>query len=431
MSLAPGAAPDRFAASLRDQLGGRAWLVLDPETGRYRASSPRLQELASFLDDDERACGHEAVFLATGRGSGALFAAVVHSTVRGQAQGGLRLAPYRSAADLLGDGLRLSRAMTRKNALAHLWWGGGKGLIARPGGDRGDDPGFRRVLYQEYGAFVSSLRGCYVTAEDAGTGPEDLREVFRATRFATCIPPEYGGSGNPSPATARGVLCAMEAALRFVGLGGLAGQRVAVQGLGRVGAALVEGLVEAGVASVVASDTHAERCASLRERFAGLPVEIRHAEPGDDSILAEPGEVLAPCALGGALSPKTIPDVRAKIVCGAANNMLEDTERDGAALAERGILYVPDFVANRMGIVWCGNEQYGRLESDPDLERHLDPAWEGSIPATVHQVLSESALRGSTPVAEACRLADDLATRPHPLWPGRSARIIASLTTHP
>ena len=86
MSLAPGAAPDHFAASLRDELDGRAWLVLDPETGRYRASSPRLEELASFLDGDGRACGHEAVFLATGRGSGALFAAVVHSTVRGQAQ---------------------------------------------------------------------------------------------------------------------------------------------------------------------------------------------------------------------------------------------------------------------------------------------------------------------------------------------------------
>ena len=137
--------------------------------------------------------------------------------------------------------------------------------------------------------------------------------------------------------------------------------------------------------------------------------------------------MLAPCALGGALSPKTIPDLQAKIVCGAANNTLEDTERDGAALAERGILYVPDFVANRMGIVWCGNEQYGHLDPDPDLERHFDASWEGSIPATVRHVLQESALHGSTPVAEACRLADSLAGEPHPIWPTRPTRIIQSL----
>ncbi len=427
MSFAADVPPDAFAAALRDDLGGRAWLVRDPEGGGYRASSPLLAPLAATLEGCPDVNGHEAVFLATGRGSGALFAAVLHSTVRGQAQGGLRLAPYRSIAELLRDGLRLSRAMTRKNALARLWWGGGKGLIARPEGDRWNEPDFRRGLYQEYGAFVSSLRGCYVTAEDAGTGPDDVREVFRTTRFATCVPPEFGGSGNPSPATAAGVRCAMEAALRFAGLGGLAGQRIVVQGMGRVGTALVELLVEAGVASVVASDASAERCASLRECFAGAPVEIRLAEPGDDSILAEPCEVLAPCALGGVLSPKTIPDLQAKIVCGAANNMLEDTERDGAALAERGILYVPDFVANRMGIVWCGNEQYGHLERDPDLDRHFDASWEGSIPATVHQILEESTLRGSTPVAEACRLADALAHEPHPLFPHRPSRIITSL----
>ncbi len=160
MSLAVDAPPHRLAATLRDDLGGRAWLVRDPESGRYQASSPRLGALAAFLDGSGDVHDHEALFLATGRGSGALFAAVLHSTVRGQAQGGLRLAPYRSTADLLGDGLRLSRAMTRKNALAHLWWGGGKGLIARPEGDRWRDPDFRRVVYQEYGSFVRHLRGC-------------------------------------------------------------------------------------------------------------------------------------------------------------------------------------------------------------------------------------------------------------------------------
>jgi leucine dehydrogenase len=431
MGLEPGDAPAAFAAELRDALGGRAWLLRDARAGGYRASSPRLAALAAWLEGERSdAHGHEALFLQAGPGSGALFAAVLHRSVRGQAQGGVRVGHYPGLEALLRDGLRLSQAMTRKNALAHLWWGGGKGIVAGPGPERLRDPDFRRLLFQEYGAFVSSLRGCYVTAEDAGTGPADMAEVFRTTRFATCIPAERGGSGDPSPATAAGVACAMQAALAFVGLRGLRGRRVAVQGLGRVGGALVEILLERGVASLVASDTDPERCRALRRRFDTPRLELREAAPGDLSILAEPCDVLAPCALGGVLGTKTIPDLQAKVVCGAANNPLADEAGDAAALVERGVVCVPDFLANRMGIVWCANEQYGQLDGDPAVGRHLDEDWSGSIPRTVRRVLEESMVHGTTPHAEACRMADALAGEPHPVFGHRAWRIAESLAAN-
>ncbi len=406
----------------------RAWLVRDPETGAYRPSHPRLAELAEFLAADSRDCReHEAVFLEAARRSGALFAAFLHQTRRGQAQGGLRHWPYERLEDLLRDGLRLSLGMTRKNAAAGLWWGGGKGIAARRPESRPLDPEQRRLLFREYGEFTSSLRGCYVTAEDAGTAPADMAEVVRATRYLTCAPPAVGGSGNPSRMTAAGVVLAMEAALGFRGRGGLAGKRVALEGTGNVGSALIPLLLERGVAGVSASEISCERRAELQARFAGLPVEVRQAHPRDHAILAEACDVLAPCALGGVLGPKTIPLIQAELVCGAANNQLVDDERDARALAERGITYVPDYIANRMGIVYCCNEQYGTLTGDPIIQRHLDRDWPDGIFRTTLAVLERARAEGVTPIAAANRLADERAREPHPLFGHRARLIIDSL----
>jgi glutamate dehydrogenase/leucine dehydrogenase len=428
MALHLNTSPERFAEALRGELGGRGCLVRDDERGGYRASSPRLQRLADFLAGDR--CdvrGHEAVFLATGPGSGALFAAVVHGTCRGQAQGGLRHWPYEDVEGFLRDGLRLSAGMTRKNALARLWWGGGKGLIARPPEAMTRDPEFRHALFREYGAFVSSLRGSYVTAEDVGTTPLDMAEIFRTTRFATCVPPEHGGAGNPSGMTARGVACAMEAGLEALGLGDLAGKKVVLQGTGQVGSVLIRLLLERGVAQVVASEICPEARAARLEELDGEPVEIRLTRPGDLAILAEPCDVLAPAALGGVLGPKTIPELRTRLVCGPANNPLCDDERDAAALAERSIAYVPDFVANRMGIVSVANEQYGSLADDPEVARHLSPDWEGGIRCTTHRLFQEAADEGITTVQAALRLADQLARETHPVWGHRPWQVIRSL----
>jgi glutamate dehydrogenase/leucine dehydrogenase len=415
--------PEAFVAALRGAGIERGWLAPDPASGGVRASAPELAAVASHVAEVSQAWdAHEAVFLAVGPESLTLLTATVHRSLRGQAQGGLRLMPYADLGRCLDDGLRLSRAMSRKAALAGLWWGGGKGIIARPPGDLWRDPAWREAAYSDYGRFVSALHGCYVTAEDAGTTPEDLRHVLAHSRFVTCVPVDAGGSGNPSPATAAGVLAGMEAALAFVGRGGLAGKRIAIQGLGAVGSALAGRLLAAG-ASVVACDLSRTRVDALTARHAGDDFSAYVAPPGDAALLAEPCDVLAPCALGGVLDPETIPRLRTRIVCGAANDPLRNPERDAAALARRAILYVPDFVVNRMGIVSCANEQYGTLNPDPAVARHLDPADPGSIQQTVARVLEAAHAAGTSPLSAAHALADARLDEPHPIW-GARARIV-------
>ena len=417
--------PEACVAALRGAGISRAWLASDPETGTARASAPELEEVARHLAAASPFWdAHEAVFLEVGEASGALLTATIHRTARGQAQGGLRLARYADLLTCLEDGLRLSRAMSRKAALAGLWWGGGKGIIARPPDDRWRDPDWRADAYADYGRFVSRLHGAYVTAEDAGTTPEDLRRVLAHTRFVTCVPVDAGGSGNPSPATAQGVLCGMTAALGVLGSGDVAGKRVAIQGLGAVGAALAEGALAAG-ARVVATDLARARVDALARRHSGAAFRASVAAPGDLSLFSEPCDVFAPCALGGVLGPDTIPRLRTSLVCGAANNPLADPARDAAALAQRGITYVPDFVVNRMGIVSCANEQYGSLAHDPAIARHLDPADPDSIPQTVERVLASARADGTTPLAAAHRLADARLEEPHPLWGLRARALVA------
>lgn len=424
--------PDAVARALRARGVERAWIAWDGESRSARASLPELDGAADALARRERDYRrHEAIFLAPAATSDALFGAFVHSCARGQAQGGLRHLAYASFGCFLRDGLRLSLGMARKCALAGLWWGGGKGVIARapdapePGRDE------RRALYREYARFVTGLRGCYVTAEDAGTTPLDMAEVARHTRFATCIPPEVGGSGNPSAMTALGVVEAIEAALDATGDATgdapLRGRAIAMQGAGQVGAAMLERLFEKDVARVVVAETSAERCCALRDFFAGRPLEVRCVPPGDEAILAEPCDVLVPNALGGVLHAKTIPQVRARIVCGAANNPLEDDVADAEALHARGIVWVPDFVANRMGIVACCDEQAGSLPRDPAVLAHLDRGNADSIYRTVRRILERAARADVSPVHAAHALADERILEPHPIHGDRARRIVASL----
>lgn len=420
------ASPESLAERLRAE-GGGAFAVRAPDALAASLSHDWMDAVASAAEDAAAGAGLEALFLAVGPRSGALFGAFLHRLDRGQAQGGLRRADYASALDFVRDGARLAVAMGRKNALAGLWWSGGKGLIATPRGADVSALAFRRTLYREAGAFVSSLRGAYVTAEDAGTTPDDVAAVFETTRFVTCIPESAGGSGNPSAATARGVVCGLEAALAETGTGGIAGGTFVVQGLGQVGAEVVADLVAAGAGRVVAGDVSPSACAAARERFAGDPVEVRLAAPEDPSLLFESCDALLPCALGGVLGPKTIPELRTPLVCPAANNPFEDEVRDARALAARGIVAVPDFVVNRMGIVRCANEQYGAPRPDPEIDRHLDPEDPEGIPAVVRRVLAQAAAGGTTPTEAAFALADARAAEVHPLFGDRARRIVRSL----
>ncbi|MEM8995707.1 MAG: Glu/Leu/Phe/Val dehydrogenase dimerization domain-containing protein [Acidobacteriota bacterium] len=372
---------------------------------------------------------HEGLFFEVGRESSHLFSAFVHRTTRGQSAGGLRFWSYGSFEDLVRDGLRLSRGMGHKNALAGLWWGGGKGIIARRRDVDHRDPEVRRAVYADYGRFVSSLRGLYVTAEDVGTTPADVARLFTTTRHVTCVPPAVGGSGNPSPLTARGVVVAMEAALYHLGRGDLAGKTVAVQGLGNVSSFMVGELLDRGVARVVGTDLDGEVVEEVGRRFADHAdrLDLRQTEASDLSILSTACDVLAPNAVGGMLNPRTIPRIRAPLVCGAANNQLEDPERDAVTLAERGILYVPDFLANRMGIVNCANEQYGVFEGDPAIEAHLAKETPDGVFRRTLEVIERAARNERTPADEAVRLADELMVEVHPIWGHRGLQIIRRL----
>ncbi|MEM6295808.1 MAG: Glu/Leu/Phe/Val dehydrogenase dimerization domain-containing protein [Myxococcota bacterium] len=420
--------PQHLIDRLRE-LGGRGYVVRRPG-GTLEASHAALDELRQFcLDDNRDFLDHEGLFFAVGPKSGALLAAFVHNTTRGQAAGGLRHWPYPTLEAFVRDGLRLAVGMTRKNATAGLWWGGGKGIIALREDAAWRERAYRDVVYAEYGRFVSSLQGCYVTAEDAGTTPPDMRAVFSQTRHTTCIPADQGGSGNPSGPTALGVVCAMEAALDVLGKGSLEGKRICMQGAGNVATFMMEALLARGVASIVASDINAARLDAVRTRLADNRVELRHCAPEDTSIFETPCDVFAPNALGGVLNPDTIGLLRTEVVCGAANNQLLDDDRDMNALVERGITYVPDFVANRMGIVNCANEGYGHVPNDPAIARHLGRAWEHSVFHATARVLQAAKTTGQTTAEAANALADDLATQPHPVWPGRSRQIIEGLVT--
>jgi len=373
---------------------------------------------------------HEGTFVEIAPSSDALFLASVHRTKRGAGSGGVRYWPYPSFKDVLVDCLRLSQGMGRKNALAGLWWSGGKGVIARTPDNRHMDRSYRDTLFREWGSFVTSIRGCYYTAEDVGVTVPDIARAFERTRFITCIPPTVGGSGNPSINTGYGVVCGMEGALSFLNMGTLKGKRVAVQGLGNVATYVIDRLCERGVGHVVATDINQTAVQAAQARWRGQPVEVKLVNVNDDSDLYAPNlDILSPCALGGTLNPTTIPKITAKIVCGAANNQLLDAHRDGDAITARGISYVPDFLANRMGIVTCADEWAGSISpnKDPIIERHFGSEWHNAISVMTGKVLTEARQQRISSATAAIRLADQLLEQNHPIFPNRTRNIIDSL----
>jgi glutamate dehydrogenase/leucine dehydrogenase len=317
--------------------------------------------------------------------------------------------------------------MTMKNALAGLWWGGGKGLMARNPDVERDDPQARASRYQKDGEFMTRLKGCYVTAEDVGTSVDDMAQIFSKTRFTTCIPPALGGSGNPSVPTARGVIAGMEAALKFIGAGTLEGKTVAVQGMGHVGEPLIDYLFDKGVAKVIGSDIDTRLVERVKGAFAGSNIEASLVERDDLSILGVDCDIVSPCATGATLNPRSIPTIKARIVCGAANNQLEDGARDDRLLQDRGVTYVPDFLTNRMGIVTCADEGAGFVTNDPMIERHLTRDWEFSIFRTALEVLETSRSTGEPPGKVALDMANTLSLEVNPIYGHRGQQIIDSL----
>ncbi|MBT8087275.1 MAG: amino acid dehydrogenase [Gammaproteobacteria bacterium] len=295
---------------------------------------------------------HESVHYFQDDASGLKAIIAVHSTALGPGAGGTRRWTYSTDADALTDVLRLSRGMTYKNAIAGLKFGGGKAVILAS-----DDAPKSAELFRAFGRAVDSLGGRYVTAEDVGCTVDDMRYVREQTEFVSGLPHDAGvAGGDPSPWTAigcyEGILAAVEVRL---GVDSVKGLRIAVQGVGHVGLHLCRILHEAG-AELHVSDVNRSH---LRKVADEMPVTV--VPPGE--LLFADVDVLAPCALGNILTSVTIPKIRASIIAGAANNQLATAE-DGKRLAERNILYAPDYVINAGGIISVAGEYYGQSSED-------------------------------------------------------------------
>ncbi len=271
----------------------------------------------------------------------------VHDTTLGPSLGGVRMWPYASEDEALEDVLRLSRGMTYKSAIAGLALGGGKAvIIADPRKDKSE------ALLRSFGRFVDSLEGRYIAAEDVGTSVEDLVVIARETEFAAGLP---GRSGDPSPITAFGVYRGILASVQHkFGAPTVRGLKIAVQGLGHVGQLVCERLASDG-AELIVADIDTARVSEVVTRCHATPASAA-------TIHACDVDIYAPCALGAVINDQSIPQIRAAIVAGAANNQLAE-DRHGLALRDRGILYAPDYVINGGGIINISYE-FGGYDSN-------------------------------------------------------------------
>lgn len=316
---------------------------------------------------------------------------VIHSTALGPGAGGCRFWSYPDMDRAQADAMRLAEGMSYKNALAGLPLGGAKAVLRKPEG------AFDRTrLFRAFGRAVEELGGRYVTAEDVGTSVADMQEVAKATRHVAGLPPAEGrAGGDPSPWTALGVFESMREAAAFALGSELSGLTVAVQGTGNVGADLCRHLAEAGARLVIA-DPDPRRREELRAALGARVVDV-------NEIAEVEADVFAPCALGGVLNRESVGKLKARLVCGAANNQLAGPEV-GDMLRERGIAYVPDYVANAGGIISVSAEYLG--ETEADVAQRV-----AAIAPRVAELLERAAREGRSPAAVADEMAEEVIAR--------------------
>lgn len=335
-----------------------------------------------------RESGHEQVVFCQDPASGLKAIIAIYSTALGPALGGTRFYPYASEDEALADVLALAKGMAYKNALAGLDLGGGKAVII------GDPATVKtEALLRAYGRFVQSLSGRYITACDVGTYVADMDVVARETRYVTGRSPDDGGAGDSSVLTAFGVFQGLRAcASHHWGSVDLAGRRVGVSGVGKVGHILVGHLVEAG-AQVVISDVSPAAIERVKTAYPGVEVAA-----DAEALVRSPLDVFSPCALGGALNDRTVPVLQADVICGAANNQLAtpDIEKQ---LEDRGILYAPDYLVNAGGVIQVSDELHGF-----DFTRAKRKAT--AIFDTTTAVFSLAEAEGVPPATAADRLAE-------------------------
>ena len=340
--------------------------------------------------------GHELVVFGHDRATSLRAIIAIHSTALGPAAGGCRMWPYGTTTEALADVLRLARGMSYKNAMAELPFGGGKAVII------GDSRKAKTAeLFQAFGRLVDSLGGRYITAEDVGTTIADMASVAGTTRFVSGLGAAPGqAGGDPGPKTALGVHLGIKAAVKFrLGRSELKGIRIAIQGLGGVGHHLC-GLLAAEGAELFVADVQLAAVQKACEQFKAHPVSA-------EEILRLDVDVLAPCALGGVLDAQSIPQLRARIVAGAANNQLAQGQ-DGTALQAAGILYAPDYVINAGGIISVARE-YHRAGSEAQVIADIQ-----AIPARLTEIFERARRESRTTNAVADQMARERLARRSP-----------------
>jgi leucine dehydrogenase len=332
--------------------------------------------------------GAEQVVMAADAKTGLRAIVAIHSTVLGPGLGGTRFRPYESEAEALTDVLRLARGMTYKHAACGNDLGGGKAvIIGDPATIRSDE------LIGAYARFIDRIGGRYLTAEDVGTTQADMDLIRTLTPYVTGVSEHLGGSGDPSRATAWGVLHAMYGvAGRLWGDEALAGRHVAISGVGKVGHALALELAEADARLTIA-DVQPELAAAVSRELGAAVVD-------PSAIHGIECDIFSPCALGAVLNEQSIPELRCAAVCGCANNQLA-TPHDGARLAGRDVLYAPDYVVNAGGVINIAQELSG------DGYDH-DRAWArvAGIRETIERVFALADGHGLTPAEAADHLAE-------------------------
>lgn len=309
--------------------------------------------------------GHEEVVFFSDSSCNLKAIVAIHDTTLGPALGGTRMWNYKTLDDAIYDVLRLSKGMTYKAAVSGLNLGGGKAVII---GDPQKDKS--EALFRSYGRFLESLNGRYITAEDVNIGVEDIEHIFTETNYVTGVAKTHGGSGNPSPYTARGVFRGMEAsATKVFGNRSLKGKVIAIQGVGSVGRHLGEILHNNG-AKIFFTDINEKNIELFKE-------VVPNAElVSSEDIYDIDCDIYAPCALGATVNDKTINRLKAKIVCGAANNQLAEP-RHGDILMEKGILYAPDYLINAGGLMNVSIEFEGW--SDTKATRMVDTIYDTTM----------------------------------------------------
>ena len=328
--------------------------------------------------------GHEKVLFGHDAASGYRGIIAIHSTALGPAVGGTRFWNYDTEDEALTDALRLSRGMTYKTALPGLPLGGGKSIII------GDNKTTNRAaIFRAHGRFIETLRGRYVTAEDVGTSPADMDFVRLETSHVAGL---LSGSGDPSPFTARGVFRAIQASAKYLWkTDELSGVTVAIQGCGSVGYHLAKQLHPAG-AKLIVTDVNEKSVARVANEL-----DVETVQP--EEIFSVRADIVAPCALGGIINDETIPQLKAQIVAGAANNQLLE-ERHGEMLRERNILYAPDYAANAGGVFNGCTELLG-WEPETAL-RKVDEIYD-----TILKIFETANAQGITPSHAADRLVEE------------------------